>query len=109
MYANGLCFFCEPLKTKQAEEVVQAYIDKIDCKFRGSLKILTDNGTEFKKELFDKVAKDLGAIHKKYMTLYHPASNGRIEGFHNFLKSCMSKHISQSLEWDQVIPLVYAA
>ena len=50
------------------------YIDKIYCKVGGSLKILTDNGTEFKKELFDKVAKDLGAIHKKYMTLYHPAS-----------------------------------
>ena len=45
--------FCEPLKTKQAEEVVQTYIDNIYCKFGGSLKILTDNGTEFKNELFE--------------------------------------------------------
>ena len=54
--------FCEPLKTKQAEEVVQTYIDNIYCKFRGSLKILTDNGTEFKNELFDKIHKVLGVI-----------------------------------------------
>ena len=101
--------FCEPLKTKQAEEVVQTYIDNIYCKFRGSLKILTDNGTEFKNELFDKVAKELGVIHKRYTAPYHPASNGRIEGFHNFLKMCLSKHIHQMLEWDQVIPLACAA
>ena len=40
------------------------YIDHIYCKFGGSLKILTDNGTEFKNELFDKVAKELAVIHK---------------------------------------------
>ena len=101
--------FCEPLRTKQAEEVVQTYIDNIYCKFGGSLKILTDNGTEFKNELFDKVAKELGVIHKMYTAPYHPASNCRIEGFHNFLKTCLSKHISQMLEWDQVIPLACAA
>ena len=101
--------FCEPLKTKQAKEVVQTYIDHIYCKFGGSLKILMDNGTEFKNELFDKVAKELGVIHKQYTAPYHPAFNGRIEGFHNFLKACLSKHISQTLEWNQVIPLACAA
>ena len=79
------------------------------CKFGGSLKILTDNRTEFKNELFDKVAKELGVVHKNYTTPYHPVSNGQIEGFHNFLKACLSKHISQTLEWDQVLPLACAA
>ena len=101
--------FCEPLKTKQAEVVVQMYIDHIYCKFGGSLKILTDNGMEFKNEFFDTVAKELGVIHKGYTAPYHPTSNGRIEGFHNFLKACLSKHMSQTLEWDQVIPLACAA
>ena len=64
--------FCEPLKTKQAKEVVQTYIDHISCKFRGSLKILTDNGTEFQNEPFDKVAKKLGVIHKRHTAPYHP-------------------------------------
>ena len=40
--------FCIPLKTKQASEVVQAYIDNVYARFGGSLKILSDNGTKFK-------------------------------------------------------------
>ena len=46
--------FCIPLKTKQASEVLQAYIDIVYVKFGGSLKILSDNGTEFKNQLFEK-------------------------------------------------------
>ena len=30
--------FCVPLKTKMAEEVIQAYIDNVYSKFGGSLK-----------------------------------------------------------------------
>ena len=56
--------FCEPLKTKRAEELVQMYIDQIYPKFGGFLKILTDKGTELKNELFDKVAQELGVQHK---------------------------------------------
>ena len=41
--------FCIPLKTKTAEEVVQAYIDNIYSKFGGSMKILSDNGTRVQK------------------------------------------------------------
>ena len=51
--------FCVPLKTKTAEEVLQAYIDNIYSKFGGSLKILSDNGTEFKNKIFEHVAKEL--------------------------------------------------
>ena len=40
--------FCIPLKTKTAEEVLQAYVDNVYLKFGGSMKILSDNGTEFK-------------------------------------------------------------
>ena len=42
--------FCVPLKTKTAEEVIQAYIDNVYSKSGGSLKMLCDNGTEFKKK-----------------------------------------------------------
>ena len=41
--------FCIPLRTKTAEEVLQAYIDNVYSKFGGSIKILTDNGTEVQK------------------------------------------------------------
>ena len=62
--------FCVPLKTKQASEVLQAYIDNVYAKFGGSLKILSDNGTEFKNQLFEKVAKELGVKHKIYTAPY---------------------------------------
>ena len=60
--------------------------------------VLSDNGTEFKNDLFDRVAKELGVEHKVYSPPYHPQSNGRIEGFHLFLKACMAKHISPGLD-----------
>ena len=101
--------FCTPLKTKTAEEVLQAYIDNIYSKFGGSLKILSDNGTEFKNRIFEQVAKELGVVYKLYTPPYHPASNGRIDGFPAFLKACISKHILPQLEWDDLIPLACAA
>ena len=101
--------FCVPLKTKSAAEVIQAYIDNVYAKFSGSLKILSDNGTEFKNKLFEDITKQLGVRYKKYTPPYMPSSNGCIEGFHNFLKACISKHVSAQLEWTDVLPLTCAA
>ena len=101
--------FCIALKTKQASEVLQAYIDNIYAKFGGSLKILSDNGTEFKNQLFKKIAKELGVKYKIYTVPYQPSSNGHIECFHKVLKACISKHVSSQLEWTSVIPLACAA
>ena len=101
--------FCIPLKTKTAEEVLQAYIDKVYLKFGGSMKILSDNGTEFKNKIFEQVANELGVVYKLHTPPYHPASNGRIEGFHAFLKACIFNHIAPQLEWDDLVPLACAA
>ena len=101
--------FCIPIPSKQAPDVISAYIDGVYSKFGGSRKILSDNGSEFKNQLFDKVAKELGVEFKCYTAPYHPQSNGRIEGFHHFLKACMSKHISTTMEWDQIVHLATAA
>ena len=66
--------FCVSLKTKTAEEVIQAYIDNIYSKFGGSMKILSDNGTEFKNKIFEQVATELGVVHKLYTCpiIQHP-------------------------------------
>ena len=69
------------------------------------MKIVSDNGTEFKNQLFEKIAKELGVKHKIYTAPYLPSSNGCIEGFHNFFKACISKHISPQLDWTSFIPL----
>ena len=100
--------FCVPLKTKIAE-FMQAYIDNVYSKFGGSLKMLSDNITEFKNKMFEQVAKELGLEYKLYTPPYHPALNGRMDGFHAFLKACIAKHVVPQLEWDVLIPLACAA
>ena len=39
---------------------------------------------------------------------YRPQSNGKIEGFHRFLKVCITKHINHGLEWDELTPMATA-
>ena len=56
-------------------------------KFGGSEKMLSDNGTEFKNTLFKDVAKKLGEEYKVYTPPYRPQCNGKIEGFHRYVKS----------------------
>ena len=100
--------WCVPLKTKTAEEVVKAYMDNIYCNFGGSIKILTDNGTEFKNKLFKEVVSKLGMEFSIHSPPYRPQSNGKIEGFHRFLKKCIGKHINYRLEWDELTPMATA-
>ena len=97
--------WCIPIADKSAETIVRAYIKEVYSKYGGSRKILSDNGTEFKNKLIEQVTHELGIEHKEYSPSYHPTSNGRIEGFHSFLKACLAKHISNSLEWDEMVHL----
>ena len=76
--------------------------------FGGSIKILTDNGTEFKNKLFKKVVNKLGTEFSIHSPPYRPQSNGKIEGFHRFLKMCIGKHINYRLEWDELTPMATA-
>ena len=101
--------FCIPIKNKTAQEVVTAWRNHISFLFGVCRKLLMDNGSEFKNELFSQVAEQLGVERKIYMPPYRPQSNGRIEGFLNFLKSCLAKHISRNREWDDVAHLATAS
>ena len=100
--------WCVPLKTKTAEEVTKAYMDHIYCNFGGSIKILTDNGTEFKNKLLKEVINKLGTEFSIHSPPYRPQSNGKIEGFHRFLKTCIGKHINYGLELDELTPMATA-
>ena len=101
--------WCIPIPDKTAPVVIQAYLKHVHHVFGPSRKILSDNGTEFSNKLFETVAKELGVEHKIYSPPYRPQSNGRIEGFHAFLKTCLAKHVSPSVEWDEVCTLATAA
>ena len=101
--------WCIPIVDKSAPIIVQAYLRNVHHVFGPSWKILSDNGSEFKNQLFNTVAQELGIEHKVYLPPFHPQSNGQIEGFHAFLKACLAKHVSHELEWDEVCPIATAA
>ena len=101
--------FCIPIKNKTAQEVITAWKNHISFLFGVCRKLLSYNSTEFKNDLFTQVAEQLGVERKIYTPSYRPQSNGQIEGFHNFLKSCLAKHISRNREWDDVAPMATAS
>ena len=100
--------WCIPLKSKKAAEVSRAYLQHVYSVLGGSTKILTDNGTEFKNEVFKRCYKNLVQKIDPF-TPYRPQSNGRIEGFHRYLKACMAKYMRAGLEWDEVTAMATAA
>ena len=71
--------------------------------------MLTNNGNEFRNDVFDEVCDKL-RIKRVYSPVYTLQSNGKLEGFHQFFKACISKHIrGNQLEWDEIVPLANAA
>ena len=100
--------FCIPTQYKKAEDVMKAYTDNICCVFRQSKKILTDNGTEFKNKLWMDVFKRMCTEHRT-SPIYSPQCNGRIKGFHKFLKATIGKQLQKGLKWDDVIPKASSA
>lgn len=71
--------------------------------------VQTDNGTNFKSDVFEQFCKEHGITHK-VSSPYHPQSQGVIERFHLTLKqmlktSCESSHTF----WDENLPYVLFA
>ena len=98
-----------PIKNKNAETICDAYRDNIYCIFGGSSRMLTDNGSEFKNKEMQEVCDTLGLKHI-FSPVYTPQSNGRLEGWHRFLKVCIAKHIrGGGVEWDELVPLAVSA
>ena len=101
--------WCIPIKSKKATDVARAYMQHVYSILGGSTKILTDNGTEFKNKVFREVLQKLGTERLIHSPPYRPQSNGRIEGFHRYLKACITKHMRNGLEWDQITAMATAA
>ena len=98
-----------PITDKRSETVCKAYRDSVYCTFGGSSRILTDNGTEFKSKEMEQICEDLD-IKQVFSPVYTPQANGRLEGWHRFLKACIAKHIrGADMEWDDLIPLAVSA
>ena len=87
---TGFAFWI-PTPNKSASTIVKAYMNNVYCWFGGSYKILTDNGTEFKNDLINQVAKELGVEHKIFTPPISPTIQWKNRGFPLFPKSLYSK------------------
>ena len=71
--------------------------------------ILSDNGTEFKNQLLDKILQLLG-IECIFSAPYHPWSNGKLKVFHKYLKLTLKKMCEKDpTNWDKYINQVLAS
>ena len=64
-----------PIKNKNVETICDSYRNHVYCTFRGSSRILMDNGSEFKNQEMKQVCKTLGVKHI-FSPVYTPESNG---------------------------------
>ena len=78
------------LPNKKTENIVQLVLDELIPRFSCGEKIVTDNGPEFKSQLFAAMCKELNLQHI-FTSPYHPAGNSRTERFHRVLNDMLSK------------------
>ena len=72
------------IPNKSADTITKAFIRHYLPRHLCPQFILSDNGTEFKNQIFDKVMKDLG-IERIFSAPYHPQSNRKLENSINSL------------------------
>ena len=77
--------------------------------YRSTFGAYSDQGSNFKSQVFGEVAKLLG-LRKTWTTLLHPQSNGMVERFNKTKNQFLSKvvHIDQQ-NWDKLLPLFLLA
>ena len=95
-----------PIPNKSADTITKAFIRHYLPRHLCPQFILSDNGTEFKNQTFNRVKKDLG-IKRIFSAPYHPQSNGKLETFHKFLKPTLKKMCAEDQDnWDDNVEQV---
>ena len=98
---------CVSVVYKSAFTVVKSYLREVYCRFEGSQKILSNNGSEFEYSLFSEVSSQLGIKHI-YYSPYSSQENGRKEAKHQFLKNCIRKFTQKGeAELDKIVTIAF--
>ena len=86
-----------------AETVVDAVIDGLVLRHGCPEKILTDRGSQFTSELFQRMAKRLG-VKKVFTTAYHPQTNGQTERFNRVIAEALTSFVDdEQRDWDEYL------
>ena len=103
--------FCIPIKIQKGFRCSkQRMLTMFYAKFGGSKKILSDNGMEFKNQLFEKVAKELGVEFKCLYSSISPTIKWENRRIPSFPKSMYVKtYFPKTMEWDEVVHFATAA
>ena len=98
-----------PIPDKSADTIVATLINQYLPVHMCPRYILSDNGMEFTNGLMDQVLQQLG-IDRIFSAPYHPQSNGKLEVFHNYLKSSLKKLLEKDpANWDKYLNQVLAS
>jgi cleavage and polyadenylation specificity factor subunit 1 len=92
-----------PTNSITAEAVAEILVQSWIARFGSPERISTDQGRQFESELFQQLAKRLGAV-KLRTTSYHPQSNGKVERWHRAMKAAIMAYGSE--QWTRVLPLI---
>jgi hypothetical protein len=91
------------IPNKEAETVADILVSEIYSVFGAPQCLVTDNGTEFKNRLNNRLSK-LYRVNKIHTTPYVPRSNGLVEQHNRTLKDQLFHFVNaQHSDWDQYL------
>ena len=67
------------------------------------LRITTDQGRQFESNLFNELARLIGAMHLR-TSAYHLAANGIVERLHRQMKAAIKCHETEA--WAEILPII---
>ena len=89
---------------KSAETIAKAFIENCILIYGTPSVIRTDQGTEYKNEIFNKINEILQITHK-FSTPYHPETIGSLERNHRCLNEFVRQFVNESRsDWDDWLP-----
>ena len=92
-----------PMKNKKAETVVKIMKDLLLPSLpRLPDQILTDNGPEFKAEMFNKLLENFSIKHI-FSTPYHASSNGAVERTNRTTLNLIKGILPETEQWDEAL------
>ena len=91
-----------------AEETEKFIYEDIICRHGCPQIILTDKGTHFNNQLIKGLMERFNIKHL-LSSPYHPQTNGLVERFNRTLCESLAKLVTQSIEWDNLVPPVLFA
>lgn len=90
----------KPIPDKQAETLAKAFIENCILIYGSPSIIRTDQGTEYKNEVFNNINQMLQITHN-FSTPYHPETIGSLERNHRCLNEFVRQFVNESHnDWD---------